>query len=166
MEGPYLVKSLWSKLWNCAKRGCRNPGHEHMRLFGEGMMKPGLSEHLLRSKWHWSYPISYSIAYPTFKTWPSISYVILIFDIEYDIGIQYRCLFIRIIRHQSFETAISVTLNIDLRCRSLLPLISDIFDIEVTKHRYRRCIWYRSLRYRFGQVGHYRLSGDRGAICN
>jgi hypothetical protein len=39
MEGPFLVKSLWIKLWNFAKSGCKNPGHvAPLRLFGAGVM--------------------------------------------------------------------------------------------------------------------------------
>jgi hypothetical protein len=44
MEGPFLVKSLWIKLWNSAKRGCRNPGLVALRLFGAGVMHPGKRE--------------------------------------------------------------------------------------------------------------------------
>ncbi len=50
MEGPFLVKSLWIKLWNSAKRGCRNPGLVALRLFGAGVMPPGQRELPLRSE--------------------------------------------------------------------------------------------------------------------
>jgi hypothetical protein len=49
-EGPFLVKSLWIKLWNFAKIGCRNPGHVTLRLFGAGVMQPGQRELPLRSE--------------------------------------------------------------------------------------------------------------------
>ncbi len=45
-------------------------------LAGSGMMKPGLREPLLSSKWHWPYATSYDPMYPILKRWPSISYVI------------------------------------------------------------------------------------------
>ncbi len=41
MEGRFLVKSLWIKLWNSARRGCRNPGLVALRQFGAGMMQHG-----------------------------------------------------------------------------------------------------------------------------
>jgi hypothetical protein len=44
MEGRFLVKSLWIKLWNSARRGCRNPGlvvDVVLRPFGAGVMPPG-----------------------------------------------------------------------------------------------------------------------------
>jgi hypothetical protein len=52
MEGPFLVKYLWIKLWNCAKRGCRtrNPGLVALRPFGAGVMPPGQRELPLRSE--------------------------------------------------------------------------------------------------------------------
>jgi hypothetical protein len=62
MEGPYLVKSLWIKLWNSAKRGCRNPGLVALRLFGAGVMQPGQRELPLRSEGHWVNAISYTIS--------------------------------------------------------------------------------------------------------
>jgi hypothetical protein len=31
MEGPFLVKFLWIKLWNCAKRGCMNQQESRAR---------------------------------------------------------------------------------------------------------------------------------------
>jgi hypothetical protein len=50
MKRPFLVKSLWIKLWNSAKRGCRNPGLVALRLFGAGVMQPGKRELLLYSE--------------------------------------------------------------------------------------------------------------------
>jgi hypothetical protein len=50
MEGPFLVKSLWIKLWNSVKRGCRNPGLVALRLFGAGVIQPGKKELPLRSE--------------------------------------------------------------------------------------------------------------------
>jgi hypothetical protein len=47
MKGHFFVKSLWIKLWNSAKRGCRscrNPGLVALRLFGAGVMQPGQRE--------------------------------------------------------------------------------------------------------------------------
>jgi hypothetical protein len=41
MEGSFLVKYLWIKLWNSAKRESRNPGLVALRLFGAGVMQPG-----------------------------------------------------------------------------------------------------------------------------
>jgi hypothetical protein len=49
-EGYFLVKSLWIKLWNSAKRKCRNPGLVALRLFGSGVMQPGQRELPLRSE--------------------------------------------------------------------------------------------------------------------
>ena len=41
-EGLFRVRSLWSKPWTCAKRGCRNPGYGVLKLFGgAGMKRPG-----------------------------------------------------------------------------------------------------------------------------
>jgi hypothetical protein len=37
IKGPFLVKFLWIKLWNCARRGCRNPWLVALRLFGAGL---------------------------------------------------------------------------------------------------------------------------------
>ena len=50
MEGRFLVKSLWIKLWNSARRGCRNPGLVALRLSGAGVMQPGQRELPLRSE--------------------------------------------------------------------------------------------------------------------
>jgi hypothetical protein len=50
MEGPFLVKSLWIKVCNSAKRGCRNPELVALRLFGGGVMQPGKRELPLRSE--------------------------------------------------------------------------------------------------------------------
>ncbi len=41
MEGRFLVKSLWIKLWNSARSGCSNPGLVVLRQFGAGMMQHG-----------------------------------------------------------------------------------------------------------------------------
>jgi hypothetical protein len=99
MEGPFLVKFLWIKLWNCAKRECRNPGHVALRLFGAGVMDPEQGELPLRSELHWVNAISNMISNP-------ICYD-MTFDIVYDINIRYRMVFIRYRRH---ETSISTTL--------------------------------------------------------
>jgi hypothetical protein len=50
LSSSFLVKSLWIKLWNSAKRGCRNPGHVALRLFGAGVMQPWQRELPLRSE--------------------------------------------------------------------------------------------------------------------
>jgi hypothetical protein len=50
MEGRFLVKSLWIKLWNSASRGCRNPGLVALRLFGAGVKPPGQRELPLHSE--------------------------------------------------------------------------------------------------------------------
>jgi hypothetical protein len=36
--------SVWIKLWNSAKRGCKNPKLVALRLFGAGVMQPGQRE--------------------------------------------------------------------------------------------------------------------------
>ncbi len=74
MEGPFLAKSPWIKLWNCEKRGCRNPGHVALRLFVAGVMQPEQRELPLRSEWHWVNAISYTISSPI--------YYDMTFDIE------------------------------------------------------------------------------------
>ncbi len=100
-----------------------------------------------------------------------MSYVELKVDIVHDIKIRYRSLFNR---YRSFEFSISVTLKIDLRLCSIPKFvtfdieqlryqtasISNSFDIEGAKPRYRRCIQYRvfyikgDLRYRSRYRGH------------
>ncbi len=50
MEGRFLVKSLWIKLWNSVRRGCRNPGLVALRLFGAGVKPPVQRELPLRSE--------------------------------------------------------------------------------------------------------------------
>jgi hypothetical protein len=49
-RGPFLVKSLWIKLWNSAKRGCRNSGHVVLRRFSACVMQPGQRELPLSSE--------------------------------------------------------------------------------------------------------------------
>ncbi len=63
------------------KKRFRNPGYEELRLFSTGMRKPWQREPLLHSEWHRSCPVSYPISCPIFITWPSISKIILTFDI-------------------------------------------------------------------------------------
>ncbi len=163
MEGPFLVKSLWSKLWNCAKRGCRIQQESRtvvLRLFSARVIEPGQRELPLRSEWHWLNAISYTISNP-------ICYD-MTFNIERQIDLRYR------IRYQhkisNCVCSISKAWNFDirypvndLRYRSLVifdieqsdlwyrtPSIST-YDIEGTKRRYRmsiRLFRYRSLRYR------------------
>jgi hypothetical protein len=82
MERPFLVKSLWIKLWNSAKRGCRNPGLVALRLFGAGVMQPGQRELPFRSEWHWVNAISNTIS--------TLRYYDIIFDIECKKDLQYR----------------------------------------------------------------------------
>ena len=102
MGGPFLVKSLWSKLWSCAKRGCRNPGREALKLFGAGMCRPGKRGLPLRNKCSWyriSYTISYPISYTIFNTLSSISNTRMTYDIGYDklqLELRYRSFFIPI----------------------------------------------------------------------
>ena len=99
---PFLVKSLWSKLWSCAKRGCRNPGREALKLFGAGMCRLGKRGLLLRNKCSWyriSYTISYPISYTIFITLSSISNTRMTYDIGYDklqLELRYRSFFIPI----------------------------------------------------------------------
>jgi hypothetical protein len=47
--GEEYLTYRW-KMWNFAKRGCRNPGHVALRLIGAGVMQPVQREVPLRSE--------------------------------------------------------------------------------------------------------------------
>ena len=133
MGGPFLVKSLWSKLWSCAKRGCRNPGREALKLFGAGMCRPGKRGLPLRNKCSWyriSYTISYPISYTIFNTLSSISNTRMTYDIGYDklqLELRYRSFFSPISKYVNFDIG-------DLRYRTSISKFMD-FDIEGLRYR-------------------------------
>ncbi len=69
LGGPFLVESLLSKLWTCAKRGCMMPGHEEqlrswggaLRLCGAGIWKTGKRRPLLSNECHWHLQTAHNI---------------------------------------------------------------------------------------------------------
>ena len=119
MEGPYLVKCLWIKLWNPAKRGCRNPGLVALRLFGAGVMQPGQRELPLRSEGHWVNAISYTISTAIFYEITS--------DIEREKELRY---------HIRYQHAISINVYLISKKWSL-DIDSSIHDL-----RYQRFVTF------------------------
>jgi hypothetical protein len=142
MEGPFLVKSLWIKLWNSAKRGCRNPGLMALRLFGTGVMQPGQREIPLHSEWHWVNAISSTISTPIFYN--------MTFDIEREKGrwyrIQYQHTILNLLCSISKRWNIDIDNTIhdlryrDLQYRIMIPSISNTFDIDIRHRRFKASI--------------------------
>jgi hypothetical protein len=108
MEGTFLVKFPWSKLWNFAKRGCRiqqESGHVALRFFGARVIEPGQRELLLRGEWYWLNAIITAIVYLISKqiimTWPSIWNVGVTFVIVYYFNIRHQSVFVRYRSHET-----------------------------------------------------------------
>ena len=106
-----LFSSNFCKLKNCAKKGCKNPEHDELRLFGEGMMMPGQREPLLSllfSECKRSYTILYLISTPIFSIRPSISKVRLTFDLGYNMS-QRKLRYRRFIYQSGIRTALHIS---------------------------------------------------------
>ncbi len=148
MEGPFLVKSLWSSCWIPQKEGAGVQGS--WRWDSSAQAWCSLGKGSFRSAVHdigWMlYRIRYRPRY--FMTWSSISNVIKALDIVYDINIRYRTFYVR---YRRDETSISIKIFMafdiqgDLRYRIMIPSIST-YDIEGAKRWYRIGIRYPSLR--------------------
>jgi hypothetical protein len=109
MEGPFFVKSLWSKLWNCAKRGCRIQQESRAR-----------GAETLRSKSGRAWAKSASA-----PQWMTLAECYIVYDIEPDMlwyDLRYRT-------SQSDRPSISYTI-------STYDIELCLFDIECIKPRY------------------------------
>jgi hypothetical protein len=136
MEGPFLVKSLWINLWNCAKRSAR--GAETLQRRRDAAWAKGVSapQWMTLGGWYIVCNIESDILWHDLRCRtserPSISYTIPTCDIE-------RCLFDiegmkpRYRQPYSWPSILKVC---DHRYRIIRPLISYTFAIDI---RYRRC---------------------------